>query len=114
MLAQNDPAKNKLALQYAELNAKSNNDLRTPRGIQAAGLLSWALYHNDKKEEAVKLMATIITNSSVSPETGYFAAVLFADQGRKEVAKELLTKSLASHSAFAYRNAAKELLEAVK
>ena len=114
MLAQNDAAKNKLALQYAELIAKSNNDLRTPRGIQAAGLLSWALFHNDKKEEAVKLMATIITNSSVSPETGYFAAVLFADQGRKDVAKELLTKSLASPSTVAYRNAAKKLLKSIK
>ncbi len=114
MLAQNDATKNKLALQYAELIAKSNSDLRTPRGIQAAGLLSWALFHNDKKEEAVKLMVTIITNSSVSSETGYFAAVLFADQGRKDVAKELLTKSLASPSTFAYRNAAKQLLESIK
>jgi len=114
MLAQNDAAKNKLALQYAELNAKSNNDFRAPRGIQAASLLSWALFHNDKKEEAIKLMATIITNSSVSPETGYYAAVLFADQGRKDVAKELLTKALASKTPFAYRNKAEALLEAVK
>jgi len=115
LLAQDEPAKQQMALEYAELLAQSNNDLRTPRGGQAASLLAWALHRNGKQEEALKLMATVLNNSTaLSPEIRYFAAVIFADNNQKQIARELLSTAASSSGAFPFQEAAANLLKTLE
>lgn len=117
ILAQNDESKYKLALEYAELLAKNHNDLRTAQGRQAASLMAWALFHNNRPADAERLIAGMLNSGPITPSTAYFAAVILQHQGKQELALEALTKALSSTTSFPYYVQAEKLkakLEAAK
>ncbi|HWL09325.1 MAG TPA: tetratricopeptide repeat protein [Planctomicrobium sp.] len=115
MLAQKDESKYPLAMEYAEILAKNNNDLRTVQGRQAATLLAWALHRNRRSGDAERLITGVLNSGPISPATAYFSAEILASQGKKEAALDILNKALAETTAFPYfvqAEALKKKLEA--
>jgi Tfp pilus assembly protein PilF len=113
LLAQPDQQKHKQALGYAELNAKTSNDLRTARGRQAASVLAWALFKAGKTQEAGKLIEAALVSGQVSAETGYFAAAILSDLNKKDLARNVLAKALSEPRPFVGRADAEELLKSL-
>ncbi len=114
LLAQNDPQKNRLALEHAEVISKTNNHLQTAQGRQAATLLAWALHRNGRNEDAQKLMDGILGSGPVSSEGAYFAAAIYSEQGRNDLAQQAIEKALSTRSAFPYQQAATQLQQALR
>ena len=56
----------------------------------------------------------MITSGEVSPQIGYFAAVIFRNRGRRDLARQLLQNSLSSYIAFPEQEAAKQLLKEIQ
>jgi Putative Zn-dependent protease, contains TPR repeats len=109
ILAQADESKYPLALEYAELLARNNNDLRTLQGRQAATLLAWGLYRTGRTANAERLITSILASGPVNAATAYFAAEILASQGKKEAALDALNKALASPTGFPYSAQAQAL-----
>lgn len=114
LLAQGEASKYKLALEYAELIAKGNNDLRTLQGRQAASLLAWGLYRNERFDDAERLMTSLLASGPVNSETAYFAAAIYHHQGKEALAQEALAKALSQATPFAYSAAAEQLQKSLK
>jgi tetratricopeptide (TPR) repeat protein len=111
LLAINDPEKHRQAVQYAQVNAGRYKDIRTAVGQQAAATLAYGLHQIDQTAAADRIIQQVITSGEVSPQTGYFAAVIFKKRGHNDVARQLLQKSLSSYIAFPEQQSAKQLLE---
>lgn len=113
LLAQDDEAKHKQALQYAQVNATRYKDIRTALGREAAASFAYGLHKIGQDASAEKVIQQVITGGEVSPQIGYFAAMIYKNRGRLDVAQELLQKSLSSYMSFPEQESAKKLLEAL-
>ena len=96
------------------MNVKSESDLRTARRRQAAAVFAWGLHHNGSTAEASKLMQSVVSNGEISPEIAYYAARIFQDNNRKELAKQIVTKAFESDASFAFRGEAEALPKQLK
>lgn len=110
LLEQDDAEKHRQAVQYAQVLAQSNSDLRTARGRGAASTFGWALHKTGRTAEAARVMQSVVQSGEISPEVGYFAAVIFDAQGNSKLALELLKAALSSSVAFAQQDNARSLM----
>ena len=114
ILAQEDASRYSMGREYAELLARTNNDLKTVQGRQAATLLAWALHRTGRGADAQRLITGVLSSGPVSAEGAYFAATIYSSQGEKQMAQEAVTKALASSKSFPYHVQAGQLQEALR
>lgn len=114
LLEQDDTKKHQQALQYAQVNARSYQDLQTPRGRASAATYAWALHRVGKTAQAAQLIQKVLTSGNVSPEIGYISAVILSASDRAQDAVKLLEASLTSPAAFPQQDEARRLLAKLK
>jgi len=87
LIESRDEAKRRIALEYAQLNAR-----QFPEQPEALSTLGWVLYRLGRLDEAEANLRKAVSNSTgrLSGETLYYYAKLLADRGQKEDAKRLL------------------------
>jgi tetratricopeptide (TPR) repeat protein len=107
LAGQNDDAKRRLALEYAQLNAR-----QYPDQPDAAAMLGWVLYRQGRVEEAEANFRKVLSASGgrASQDTLYFLARYFADRNRKEDARRFLESAMKSPGTFLLRQDARALL----
>jgi tetratricopeptide (TPR) repeat protein len=107
---QSDAAKRRLALEYAQLAARSMGD-----HPEASIPLAWALYRSGRLDEAQQVIAPVVNSGNrPSPDTVYLLSKLLADRGRKSEARQFLERGIADVSignVFLMREAAAEFLK---
>jgi cytochrome c-type biogenesis protein CcmH/NrfG len=89
LLMQNDPAKLKRALGYAEANWRAD-----PQGAEAAGTLAAVLYRLGRLDEAEKTLTSPAISDGPLAENLYYLARIACDRGRKAEAKKLVNECL--------------------
>ncbi|GAB5442160.1 MAG: hypothetical protein Fues2KO_25090 [Fuerstiella sp.] len=114
LLEQDDTEKHQQALQYAQVNARSYQDLKSPRGRASAATYAWALHRVGQTPQATSMIQKVLTAGNVSPEVGYIAADILAAADRVDDAIKLLEASLASPAAFPQQDEARRLLARLK
>ncbi|MBN1590251.1 MAG: tetratricopeptide repeat protein [Pirellulales bacterium] len=104
---QDDEAKRKLAFQYAQINSR----LR-PDDVEAASTLGRVLFTLKHYADADKVFRKVATTGqSLSPDTAYYIAALYAETDRKEEAKKLLEQVVKKEGLFSQRKNAEQLLK---
>ncbi|MBN2022869.1 MAG: tetratricopeptide repeat protein [Pirellulales bacterium] len=109
---QNDPAKQRLALQYAQINARLYPNDAEP--FSTLGRVLFRLGQLGEAEQSLNKAATIARNNGkrISPDTGFYIAEVFAATNRKDEAKKILQDALAAATGlFSSREDAEALLE---
>ena len=103
-----DPQKQRRALDYAALNFKTY-----PRSAEAASTYGWVLYKSGKIEEAERALTLALSAGSVSADTAFYLASVYADPAvdRPEEAKRFLKAALESKRPFTKKEDARYLLE---
>ena len=100
-------------LELARVNAKAQSNIKTPEGRQAVALLAWALFQDGATQEADQLIQSIVVSGEINPEIGYYAARIFKETQKADLAKEILTKSLDNDTKFPNRSQAEEFLKSM-
>lgn len=104
---QEDESKRRLALEYAQINARVY-----PEQSEAVAILGWALYRAGRLDEAQSTLGKAISLPRPSPDTFYFTARVLAERGRKDEARMLLQSPLMKSTApYLMRKEAEALLE---
>lgn len=111
LLVQNDSAKLQQGRELARVNARTYRDLRTVQGRQAVALFAWGLHRTGTNDEALKLIQPVVSSGEVSPDVAYYAAEVFLEAGQKDLAIDVLRKSLESNGRFTFRSKATQLLQ---
>jgi len=101
---QNDEAKRRRALQYAEKNAR-----QYPWNTEAASTYGWVLYKLGRLDDAEKVLLALPT-ADMSGDTAYYVARVSVDRGRKHEAQRLLEAALKKKVFFCMRPDADSLL----
>jgi tetratricopeptide (TPR) repeat protein len=110
LIEQDDEAKTKRALQYAEMNAE-----KFPKSASAASTLGWVYYRVGRLDDAEKWLRKAATLGKVSIDTAYFTARLDVARGRKAEAVKLLEDTLKeSRGLSMFRHESEELLKELK
>ncbi|MDY0166293.1 MAG: hypothetical protein RBS80_07100 [Thermoguttaceae bacterium] len=110
LIAQEDEAKHRQALEYAQLNVRTHRDLRTEQGRTAAATLAWVLFRTGNVAAAQQAIGPVVTAGRFPPQTGYYIAAIYHAAGARDFAEKVLAASLKSPRAFPDRKAAEELL----
>ncbi len=104
---QDDAAKRRLALEYAQIAARL-----FPDQPESAATLGWAYYKQGRLDEAEVSLRKALGAARPTPEMLYFTARVLVDRGRKQDAIRLLqSPAMKSPAPFYLRNEAKALLE---
>jgi len=106
---QNDEAKKRRALAYAEANAR-----QFPNSADAASTYGWVLYQLGRLEDADRALRAALSGGSSSPDTAYYLARVDVDRNQPSEAKLLLENALKSTGPFSMRPEAKALLERLR
>jgi len=101
-----DPQKQRRALEYADENSK-----KYPRSAEAASTYGWILFRSGKVELAERALTTALSAGSVSADTAFYLASVYASTDRPEEAKRFLKAALESKRPFTKKDDAKLLLE---
>jgi tetratricopeptide (TPR) repeat protein len=105
LLEQKDPADQKRAMEFADVNMKVN-----PNSPDAAATLGWIAYRMGKNPEANRAFSAIMQRNALTPESAYYVANVFKDQNQIREAVGLLESALNNSQTFAYRQEAEALL----
>ena len=98
-------SRNEQALNYAELNVKTNNN-----SPDAASTYGWVLYRMGKKNEAEQVLNKAYQLAgSMSPDLAYYMAQVQYDLNKKDIAKHLVDSVLKGDRHFSMKKEAKEL-----
>ncbi|MEQ8791644.1 MAG: tetratricopeptide repeat protein [Pirellulaceae bacterium] len=115
LLIESDVHKEQIrALGYAHLNAQINGDANSQAGREAAVTLTWVLHKLGHDDPAVRRLQAILEAGSVSAESAFHAARIYADLGQKQAAAVLLQRALAQNNSFPGRGDAEALLTQLK
>lgn len=106
---QDDAAKRRSALEYAEANVKAH-----PGNPEALATLSWAYYKLSRTEEAENTMKQAFVAGRLGPDALCRAARMLVDRQKPSDAAQLLETALRTQGAFALRKEAEGLLEQLK
>jgi cytochrome c-type biogenesis protein CcmH/NrfG len=111
LIAQTNPAKQNIALQFAAMNAKLN-----PESPDANITLAWVYNKLGRRGEMNNALRTGLQLGTLSPDSSYLVAEMVAAQGRTEdieAAKRILSDALSADSQgiFVNRKEAQELLK---
>jgi len=108
------PAVQRLAQRYAQLNSRVHADAAEPAGREATATLAWVAFRNGNAAEAERTaLALLRSGASISPESTYFAVKILVARGRADLKKALQTtlrRALAGAANFPTRGAAEKLL----
>ncbi len=107
---QGDEQKQRLALDYARLNAQLYKDLKQPSGREAAITYAWVLSRMGQNANAVRTIQQALRNGSVSSDSAYHAAQILYDAGLNDAARQVLEQALRGDAVFPNRSAAEQLL----
>ncbi len=108
---QDDEAKKRRALEYAQVNYRLNPN---PRPAEAASTLGWVLYRLGRLDEAEAALAQAARAGNLSADTAYYIARVQVDRGQKDQARQLLEQALKTTRPFLLRKEAETLLESLK
>ena len=107
LAGQDEEPKRRLALEYAQINARVY-----PDQAEALSALGWALYRAGRLDEAQASLGKAISLPRATPDTFYFLARVVADRGRKDEAKMILqSPAMKSSAPYLMRKEAETLLE---
>ena len=109
LIEQDNEAKSRLALEYAEANVK-----RYPKSPIVASTYGYVLYRLGRLDDAEQALRAAAPIASTDVDTAYVLACLAADRGRKDEARQLLETGLKSKNMSMFREEAEELLEELK
>lgn len=109
LIEQDDEAKARRALEYAEANAK-----QYPDSSNAASTYGWVLYRNKRLEDAEKALQKAAAAGPLSVDTAYYTARVLVDRDRKADAKKLLETALKLPGRAMFRQDAEDLLRDLK
>jgi tetratricopeptide (TPR) repeat protein len=109
LIEQDDEAKGRRALEYAEANAKQYAD-----SANAASTYGWVLYRLKRLDDAEKALQTAVAAGPMSVDTAYYMARVMVDRGRKADAKKLLETALKLPGRSMFRQDAEDLLQELK
>jgi tetratricopeptide (TPR) repeat protein len=109
---QSGDAPHKLAVQYAELNAKANQ-----KSPEALATLGYVYYRAGNVDEAIKMLQLAVNagNGQLSPDTAYYlaACIYEKDKEKAEDVKKFLKAALDAKGLFVYKKDAQKLLDRV-
>lgn len=110
-LCEQDEAKRRTALGYAERNWRLNQ--QGDFAAEAASTMGWILYKSGQIAQADKVLSQLIRSARVNEDTLYYAAqVAFeARPPRVEEATQLVQRALSSKQPFSMRPEAQRLIE---
>ncbi len=111
---QQDPAKQQLALSYAELGFRANSDLTGPMGREAAVTLAWVFFKLRRQADAFGTAQNALRAGDIGDESTYMVARIVSDAGQPELGLRLLQPVLAKKQCFAFREDAERLLRQLK
>jgi len=115
LIAQPDQEKRRLAREFAQVNMKAFNDLKTPAGRETAVTAAWVQFNLAREAEAEQLVQAVVnTRSTISAENAYFAARILNDRGRSAQALSILEPILQGKAVFPGRADAEKLLAKLK
>ena len=114
LIDQADDRKRSEALQYAQLNARLNNDVTKPSGREAAVTLAWVLSRLGQNTNAVRTVQQAISAGTLSADSAYHAAQILYDTGQTSAASTILERTLATDSVFPNRTAAEQLMAKIR
>jgi tetratricopeptide (TPR) repeat protein len=103
---QDDRRKQESALQYARMNAKMN-----PKGVEAFSTLGRVLFRLGLVKEAEQALRTAAKNGNIPPDSAFYLAEIFVENGNKDDAIKLLEDALKSKLLFSRHADAEALLK---
>ncbi|MBN1395617.1 MAG: tetratricopeptide repeat protein [Pirellulales bacterium] len=106
---QDDEAKRRRALEYAENNVRQH-----PRSPDAYSTYGWVLYKLGRLDDAYASLRKSISGGQFRPETAYYLARVLADRGQDADAIKFLQAAVQSPTPFSKLDEAKTLLEQLK
>lgn len=109
LAAQEDNAKLRQALEYAQLNARAHRDLRSNLGRTAGATLAWVQLKTGNQQAARKTIEQVLKSGQFPPQAGYYAAEIYRAAGANELAKKLVGAAVASPRDFPEKSSAREL-----
>lgn len=104
-----EEGKHDRALELAMMNQRMY-----PQSPTAAATLGWIYFRTGKIAEAEQAFRAIVASKNVAPVAAYYLATILEQRGDLAGASNLLQQAISSQEYFMFRNAAEELLEAVK
>lgn len=105
MIESDSPDKRRLAVEYAELNFRGNQN-----SPDAAATLGWLYYRVGRTNEALQLLNALVQNRQATPDAAYYLARVLIDAGKFNEAGGLLRQALAAGPNFNYRKEAESYL----
>jgi tetratricopeptide (TPR) repeat protein len=109
LVEQDDDAKKRMALEYAQINARIG-----PDRPEANSTLGWVLYRLGRLDEAENALRKSASAGLTSPETAYYFARVAFERGRKDDARRLVGEALKSSTPFPMRDDAEALAAELK
>ena len=103
---QDDAAKKRRALEYAEVNART-----FPRQPESFSTLGWVCYKLGRLDDAEKALRQASSLGRVGPDALYYMARVLVDRQKKADAAQLLESALRTPNPFTLRKEAEALLE---
>jgi hypothetical protein len=110
LIEQIDEEKQQLALDYAEVNFRVNQDQNQPAGREAAITLAWVFYKLGRGSDALGTVRSALNAGSVSDESVYLAAKILSETGQPNIAAQILEPVLRGSRCFPTRSDADKLL----
>lgn len=110
LIEQPDESKRRQAVEFAMMNQRINNSLKTSLGREAAATLAWAYFRMGREADAEKGMLQILGSGSVSNEAAYHAARILNDRGKKQQARQILEPLVKQSRYFPGKDDARTLL----
>jgi predicted Zn-dependent protease len=105
-----DEDKWKTGLKYAEQNFRLYKNQATGTGLEAAVTYAWLLARNGQSTKAEAALHTLPDKSSISSENAYYAARIYLENNKPDLAANALRATLSSEVAFPGKEQARKLL----
>jgi len=113
LAAMDDAAKHKSGLDYARQNHKALQGSKSAAGVEAMVTFGWLLLRNGRGAEAEAVLNALPTGSTISPENAYYAAKIYLERGKRQLAANALKAALQGDVAFPGRRDAETLLQSL-
>lgn len=110
LVDQADEDKRRRALEFANMNARLNN-----QSAEAQVTLAWVYYQLGRMNEANTALRNGLQLGNLNPDSSFFVAKMLVDQKQNDAAKQLLTSALDAKTPgiFVHQQDARALLESL-
>jgi tetratricopeptide (TPR) repeat protein len=103
---QADPAKQRRAVETAEINAR-----QYPRSRDALSTLGWATFKVGRAEDARRILSAAVADGRSDSLTAYYLGRVLADLGRRDEARQLMAAAVEAPGPFSRREEARLWLD---